>query len=119
MPYARPQNSFDRFDTYAHEFEAYLEERLMMVDLERQLNPSTSGSGLSEEDISTHLHVYTAGKGNMIKDCEADTCSVCLCDRGKKIGRLECGHQYHAVCIKRWLLSKNSCPMCRSAAVRV
>jgi len=27
------------------------------------------------------------------------------------IGTLECGHKYHATCIKQWLVMKNLCPM--------
>ncbi|KAM0005013.1 putative transcription factor C2H2 family [Helianthus debilis subsp. tardiflorus] len=61
-----------------------------------------------EEEISEHLYVYTAQR----KMSEVDACCICLGDYEKKekIGRLECGHRFHAECIKRWLLSKNVCP---------
>ncbi|KAJ0742939.1 putative transcription factor C2H2 family [Helianthus annuus] len=89
------QNQYVPYDHVIHEFEAFLEERLMRIEQEagralQQVNAGTSGSGLSEEEISEHL---------------------------QKMGRLECGHRFHAECIKRWLLSKNVCPMCRSTTL--
>ncbi|KAK9061994.1 hypothetical protein SSX86_019178 [Deinandra increscens subsp. villosa] len=98
-----------------------LEESLVMDELEsslaqQQVIDGTSGSGLSEEKISEHLHVYEITEGE-----EGDSCCICLGEYGKreKMGILECGHRYHAECIKRWLLSKNVCPMCRSTALTV
>ncbi|KAJ0475866.1 putative transcription factor C2H2 family [Helianthus annuus] len=116
------QNQYVPYDPVIHEFEAFLEERLMRIEQEagralQQANAGTSGSGLSEEEISEHLQVYTA-QGKM---SEVDVCCICLgeYEKKEKMGRLECGHRFHAECIKRWLLSKNVCPMCRSTALSV
>ncbi|KAJ0715315.1 putative transcription factor C2H2 family [Helianthus annuus] len=103
-----------------------LDETLIMQEIEEEISAlqgvlaaaGTSGSGgLSEEEISERLHVYSA-QGRMT---EVDVCSICLCEYEKKekMGRLECGHWFHAECIRRWLLSKNVCPMCRSTALKV
>ena len=35
----------------------------------------------------------------------------------EKIGTLHCGHEYHADCLKKWLLVKNVCPICKSEAL--
>ena len=35
----------------------------------------------------------------------------------ENIGILRCGHEYHADCLRRWLLEKNVCPMCKSIAL--
>ena len=32
----------------------------------------------------------------------------------EEIGILQCGHEYHADCIRRWLQEKNVCPLCKS-----
>ncbi|KAF5768891.1 putative transcription factor C2H2 family [Helianthus annuus] len=110
------------YNRLIHEFEAFLEERLMRIEQEagpalQQVNAGTRGSGLSEEEISEHLQVYTA-QGKM---SEVDACCICLgeYEKEEKMGRLECGHRFHAECIRRWLLSKNVCPMCRSTALSV
>jgi len=29
----------------------------------------------------------------------------------EEIGILQCGHEYHADCIRRWLKEKNVCPL--------
>jgi hypothetical protein len=104
-----------------HPFEAFLEERLMTHESETnraqpRQTASPGGSGLSEEKISEHLHVVAICEGE-----EVDVCSICLgeYEKNEKMGRLECGHRYHPDCIKRWLLSKNVCPMCRSTALTV
>ncbi|PKU65239.1 E3 ubiquitin ligase BIG BROTHER [Dendrobium catenatum] len=36
---------------------------------------------------------------------------------GQSIGRLNCRHDFHSRCIKKWLLIKNACPICKSAAL--
>lgn len=33
------------------------------------------------------------------------------------MGILDCAHDYHLECIKKWLLVKNSCPICKCAAL--
>jgi len=35
------------------------------------------------------------------------------------LGKLKCGHDFHFNCIKRWLVEKNNCPICKKAAVDV
>jgi hypothetical protein len=32
------------------------------------------------------------------------------------LGRLKCGHDFHAGCIKKWLEVKNACPVCKADA---
>lgn len=35
---------------------------------------------------------------------------------GDEVGRLQCEHSYHAVCVNQWLRLKNWCPICKAAA---
>uniref|UniRef100_A0A2K2C9X0 RING-type E3 ubiquitin transferase n=1 Tax=Populus trichocarpa TaxID=3694 RepID=A0A2K2C9X0_POPTR len=35
----------------------------------------------------------------------------------EKIASLDCGHEYHADCLKKWLRLKNVCPICKSEAL--
>lgn len=36
---------------------------------------------------------------------------------GDDLGTLECGHNFHADCIKQWLMHKNLCPICKTTAL--
>ncbi|CAK9273944.1 unnamed protein product [Sphagnum jensenii] len=50
---------------------------------------------------------------------EYDTkCSICQeeYEDGDKLGKIECGHSYHALCIQQWLVQKNQCPICKATA---
>ncbi|KAL8048753.1 hypothetical protein ABFX02_07G087500 [Erythranthe guttata] len=80
-------------------------------------------SGLSEEDIENCLRTR-----NSCRKGEDEICAICLddmntsCEKEKEetttIGSLGCGHEYHVCCIKRWLRTKNSCPLCKAVASR-
>lgn len=52
-----------------------------------------------------------------LKECnqtENISCPICLTDfeDGDSIGHLRCKHLFHSACLKKWLVHKNSCPMC-------
>ncbi|KAJ4976209.1 hypothetical protein NE237_001315 [Protea cynaroides] len=82
--------------------------------------------GLTQETIIRHLktryHVSRAACINLDEplgmDQEAETCIICQdeYENMDKIGTLDCGHEYHAKCIKKWLLVKNVCPICKISA---
>ncbi|KAM6550385.1 hypothetical protein CsatB_000193 [Cannabis sativa] len=84
-------------------------------------------TGLSEDAITSQLKTkpYLSSRMRLNleeADCqykEDDCCIICQ-DEYKnleKIGILNCGHEYHAECLKRWLLIKNVCPVCKSEAL--
>jgi len=53
------------------------------------------------------------------EECSYPQCSICLdnfCDT-ELVTTLPCCHQFHAICLRQWLVRKNSCPFCRSPAV--
>ncbi|XP_052178924.1 probable E3 ubiquitin-protein ligase ZFP1 isoform X2 [Diospyros lotus] len=84
-------------------------------------------TGLSEETILSHLktrmHIPPATTLNLEEpasvDLETDFCAICQTDYEKEdeIGTLDCGHEYHVDCVKRWLLIKNTCPVCKSSGL--
>ncbi|KAL6999581.1 RING-type E3 ubiquitin transferase [Sarracenia purpurea var. burkii] len=84
-------------------------------------------TGLAEETISAHLKTRTyipfATSMNLeaaaFVDQEPDFCVICQTNYKKqeKIGTLDCGHEYHTDCVKRWLIIKNTCPVCKSSAL--
>lgn len=83
------------------------------------------GSGLSDDFIVNHLKVRTFVascshlEGAACVDQELNFCVICQTDyeNQEKIGILECGHEYHVDCIKKWLIVKNTCPICKSSAL--
>ncbi|KAE8707825.1 hypothetical protein F3Y22_tig00110372pilonHSYRG00054 [Hibiscus syriacus] len=84
-------------------------------------------TGLSEEIITSKLktRAYSTFATNINleeaapTDQEPDSCIICQEDYKieEKIGTLNCGHNYHADCLKKWLLVKNVCPICKSEAL--
>ncbi|TXG66828.1 hypothetical protein EZV62_008103 [Acer yangbiense] len=83
-------------------------------------------TGLSEESITSHLKTRTYLSTANINleepasmDQDSDSCIICQEDfsNHEKIGTLDCGHEYHAECLKKWLLVKNVCPICKSEAL--
>ncbi|ELU07806.1 hypothetical protein CAPTEDRAFT_193179 [Capitella teleta] len=50
---------------------------------------------------------------------DRDTCAICL-DLYKPKQRLRilpCGHEFHASCVDPWLLSQQTCPLCKCNAI--
>ncbi|XWS21217.1 hypothetical protein CRYUN_Cryun30bG0036600 [Craigia yunnanensis] len=86
-------------------------EELLALE-ERIGNVST---GLSEETILNRLkrRKHSTAPGAQL---EAEPCCVCQEEYidGEDLGTLECGHNFHADCIKQWLMHKNLCPICKT-----
>lgn len=84
-----------------------------LLNLEERIgNVST---GLSEDSMSKCLkeEVYCCSDQNH----DEVSCPICLEEykNGDKVGRMEkCGHEYHVVCIKKWLFMKKLCPICKT-----
>ncbi|CAK9870797.1 unnamed protein product [Sphagnum jensenii] len=45
-------------------------------------------------------------------------CSICQeeYEDGDELGKVDCGHSYHVLCIQQWLVQKNQCPICKAPA---
>ncbi|XP_076958747.1 uncharacterized protein LOC143634601 [Bidens hawaiensis] len=70
-------------------------------------------TGLSEDNMSKYLMEKVYSYENL----EEVSCPICLEEYkdGDKIGRMgKCGHDYHVDCIKKWLLMKKLCPICKT-----
>ncbi|XP_010028453.2 E3 ubiquitin-protein ligase MBR2 isoform X4 [Eucalyptus grandis] len=79
-------------------------------------------TGLSEETILKALkrqkkNVSVAGE--LPQDVEP----CCICQEeyadGDDLGVLGCGHEFHADCIKQWLMRKNLCPICKTTGLPI
>lgn len=89
----------------------------------------TVNTGLTEEDIrcclKTRQYNVAVATINLEElpsiDQNNDSCIICQdeYEDNEKLGTLDCGHEYHVDCLKKWLLLKNVCPICKSAALVV
>ncbi|KAM3302284.1 putative E3 ubiquitin-protein ligase ZFP1 [Capsicum chacoense] len=84
-------------------------------------------TGLSGEAIVTNLKTRIfvssqtppAPESVASEDQKTDLCVICQTDYTdqEKIGILECGHEYHEECVKKWLIVKNTCAICNSTGL--
>ncbi|KAA1092592.1 hypothetical protein PGT21_008091 [Puccinia graminis f. sp. tritici] len=45
---------------------------------------------------------------------KTSSCSICLDEETQgAMARLDCPHQFHAKCIRKWLITRKTCPQCR------
>lgn len=75
-------------------------------------------TGLSEDLISKCLTEKVYCSPGQSQD--EGNCVICLEEYKEMddVGSLKnCGHEYHVSCIKKWLSMKNSCPICKAAAM--
>ncbi|KAL3631446.1 hypothetical protein CASFOL_024430 [Castilleja foliolosa] len=96
-----------------------------LLALEEQIG--CVGTGLPEGFICNYLKIRTFSSSPTRLNLEGQTCPnqpinfcvICQTDyeNKDKIGTIDCGHEYHKECIKKWLLLKNTCPVCKSTAL--
>lgn len=43
-----------------------------------------------------------------------DQCIICYQNYTDKVVKLPCNHNFHDICIKKWLTDHNTCPLCRT-----
>ncbi|EYU23096.1 hypothetical protein MIMGU_mgv1a024255mg, partial [Erythranthe guttata] len=83
------------------------------------ININNNG-GLSERTISQNLRTRSSLEVN-VDNYEQEVCVICQDDlfgeHENIIATLDCGHVYHVECIKKWLRSKNECPICKARAL--
>ncbi|KAJ9705423.1 hypothetical protein PVL29_003458 [Vitis rotundifolia] len=101
-------------------------EEVAILDVSASYQVGEVSTGLSEESITNCVKTRTYISSTCLNleegasmDQENDSCIICQeeYENEEKIGFLDCGHEYHADCLKKWLLVKNVCPLCRTPAV--
>jgi Ring finger domain len=91
----------------------------MLLELdERDWRPHASRRGASQDAIQ-RLETYQYSQRSCLREglprCTLDRCYICLEDfmPGTCVTALPCGHEF-CQCVKRWLSSNASCPICRA-----
>ncbi|KAI9113559.1 hypothetical protein K1719_015486 [Acacia pycnantha] len=76
--------------------------------------------GLSEEMVLGQLRQE---KFQSIPNGSEENECCCICQEeyqeDEDLGKLWCGHRFHADCIKPWLVLKNVCPICKQTALPI
>ncbi|PKA62034.1 E3 ubiquitin ligase BIG BROTHER [Apostasia shenzhenica] len=78
-------------------------------------------TGLREEEIALSIRKVKHSILDLRFSTEMERkCSVCQeeYEMDDEVGKLGCGHSYHIYCIKKWLLQKNACPVCKTAVTK-
>ncbi|BAF18246.1 probable E3 ubiquitin-protein ligase ZFP1 [Oryza sativa Japonica Group] len=92
-----------------------------LVALEERIGNVNSGFTESyiEENLKSSSYVPDADCMPDQSSVEKDACIICQEEYEAKelVGTLGCGHKYHAMCIKGWLMVKNLCPICKTTAL--
>lgn len=85
----------------------------------------TVSTALTEEALSDSLKrsIYQSAPSDDAADCvneDKDDTKCCICQEeyvaGDEVGRLQCAHKFHVICIEDWLRLKNWCPFCKESA---
>ncbi|XP_042417267.1 probable E3 ubiquitin-protein ligase HIP1 isoform X1 [Zingiber officinale] len=95
-------------DNMSYEELLALEERIGYVSV-----------GLSVDAIRSCLRETLFCSDQTEDDHEEDGCPICLEEYKDRetLGQLNCKHIFHSSCVKKWLLIKNICPICKASAL--
>ncbi|KAJ6751219.1 hypothetical protein OIU85_001715 [Salix viminalis] len=76
-------------------------------------------TGLTEETILKLLKQERHMPINTESPADLEPCCICQEEyaAGDDMGIIDCGHDFHTDCIKRWLMQKNLCPICKMTAL--
>nr|GME09779.1 probable E3 ubiquitin-protein ligase HIP1 [Ipomoea batatas] len=86
--------------------------------MEDSLDEQEDHPGLSDEVIMSLLGTSTFETSS---DEDKDSCCICLDEfsTGDELGKINCEHKFHFMCIREWLKRNNICPICRAVALSV
>lgn len=95
-------------DNMSYEELLALEERIGNVN-----------TGLNEEDVMKLMKQRKFSSWRLAS-MEYEPCCICQEEYvdGDDLGTLHCGHDFHASCIRQWLVVKNLCPICKNTALK-
>lgn len=93
------------------------EELLALEERIGNVSTGVSPDVLAQKLKKTRYSSLDAVVARYSQECDIK-CSICQeeYEEGDELGKIECGHGYHAQCIQQWLVQKNQCPICKAAA---
>lgn len=100
------------------------EEGLMGQDDGYSTGNLMISSGLREDNIIQQLKIRRRSRRQEeVADDDEGFEEICVVCQGEyedeeMLGALGCGHEYHVDCIRRWLVQRNFCPVCKRKAIQ-
>ncbi|XP_009612513.1 uncharacterized protein [Nicotiana tomentosiformis] len=90
-------------------------ELLMELELYEHMRNVIAALRHTTFPLYIKLHKYDS---STCLECK-EQCCICLDEYwdGEELAKIDCGHVYHINCIKEWIKSENSCPICRRLAM--
>lgn len=95
-----------------------------LLALEEHIGDVNTGLAKSHivDKLKTSLYVPGAtcvSNQSSEPSTENEACIICQEEYEAEdcVGILDCGHRYHAECLKQWLTVKNLCPICKTTAL--
>jgi E3 ubiquitin-protein ligase RNF38/44 len=95
-----------------------------LLALEEHIGDVNTGLAKSHiiDKLKTSLYVPgTSCMSDQSSESSAENEACIICQEEYRsadcIGILDCGHRYHAECVKQWLTVKNLCPICKTTAL--
>ncbi|XP_022884819.1 probable E3 ubiquitin-protein ligase RHG1A isoform X1 [Olea europaea var. sylvestris] len=76
-------------------------------------------TGLNEETILRHMKQRKYVDVRKEGEVESEPCCICQEEYKEEadMGTLDCGHNFHRECVKKWLMQKNICPICKTTGL--
>ncbi|KAM0908508.1 hypothetical protein ACQ4PT_015423 [Festuca glaucescens] len=95
-----------------------------LLALEEHIGDVNTGLAKSHivDKLKTSLYVPgTSCMSDQSSESSAENEACIICQEEYRaadcLGILDCGHRYHAECVKHWLTVKNLCPICKTTAL--
>ncbi|XP_031094361.1 E3 ubiquitin-protein ligase RNF38-like [Ipomoea triloba] len=89
--------------------------------MEDSLDEQEDHPGLLSEEVIMSLLGTSTFETSYHDDEDKDSCCICLDEfsTGDELGKINCEHKFHFMCIREWLKRNNICPICRAVALSV
>ncbi|XP_061337986.1 uncharacterized protein LOC133284879 [Gastrolobium bilobum] len=116
---------------YNHNMQNNVRERVYVfnsVDLDGGVSRVMESTTQDLEEVTVEAESTTTQDSRSFQNLEEVTieaesssitdCSICLGEIGSSAIGLPCSHVFHRDCITKWLMLRNSCPLCRCSVSR-
>jgi len=98
---------------------SYLTAVMAATDLTARDGPAAPSSNDHTPNVQQmQLRQLDEMSANLVEDL-ADQCAICFDSQvvGQRCACLPCGHRFHTSCIRSWIVTSATCPLCKRHAL--